>query len=213
MNRVLLIAVLVIFISFSLAGSAVEVGVRFSVSYNPNDPATLRNVSLPLSVGLSLYGELDHDPWTGTVAVALPTGRRVLSVLLAADYAMTPRVNAKAQFSFGLSPNDVMGLFFALGAETKVSGGALDVWVGSMPLTVVSISLPNDWNTVVSVMPGLFAVADWTTPGGVRLRGRVDVIITPLIDVLIEQSLPPSRMWERVGLAISSSTSVGFALP
>lgn len=210
MKRTTPVAVVAVLICLSLATGATEVGVRVAISYNPNLATTSRAMSPPVAIGMTLYGEFGSDRWTGTADVGISFLRQTAYLSFSTDYAVAPGINAKARLTFTRTATETTAVVLSMGAVTRVYDGAFDIWVGSMPVGITLMRMLGRQATTVLTVPNLFAVADWTTPGGVRLRERIDVVLTPLTHVMIQQSLPPDRMWENVGIGLTSTTSAGF---
>jgi len=212
MTRSILFAVTIVLFLFPLASDAVEIGVHVSISYDPNIAMNLGRLSLPLSAGLSLYGEFQADRWTASVSTSVRLLRWPRDLTFAAAYSVTPRVTSEASLAIAWTQESFKVAVLGFGLATQVSEGALKVGIGSMPLVFSLMNLLDQWTPCLTVVPDLFVKADLETPGGMHIRERVDFMLVPVKNVILRDAVPPSQIWQHSGLALALGTSFGFRI-
>jgi len=212
MTKGVAVVSLVLLVASSVLVGATEVGIRFGVGYNPNVTTTFRRVQLPLTVHVAAYGEFQSDRWTGSISVGSSLLQWALSLMLDASYAVTTQVDASAHLTVSRSGGfTFLGVGF--GGMVALSDQPARLSVGSTPLSIGVLHFQDRWSTSVSALPALFIEADWRNVQETHFRERIDLVLTPLTSAMVQENLPPERMWEHVGLTISATTSVGVPIP
>ncbi len=202
----------VLLMAVSVAAGAAEIGVRFTIGYNPNATTAFRAVQLPLNFAVAVYGEIQGDRWTGSASVGSSLVKWAPGLAVRGSYAVTSQVSARASLSLAATAGDFVFFAVNFGGAVAVSEQPVHLSIGSMPVGVGVLHFQGRTTPTVTLAPALFVEADWNTDSQMHFRERIDLGLIPVSSDLIEQNLPPDRMWEAAALMVSSTTSVGWTV-